>query len=347
MKKNKITNFIKANMPETIACGSVAVLTLGGTIAGVGPKDAEVGYKSGALTGAELIASVPELKDIAPLLCLEICDKNSDDISSKDWMKLRHIIKELEVSPEISGFVITTGTDTLEELSFYLYLTLKVSKPVVVTGAMRPSTANEPDGPKNLKDAVMVAHNPKGLSSGRGVMVVFNGRIYNPRYVTKTHTSALSAIEVSEPAGVIGVIGLDGVQFTEVIPKKDELKGRFNDVEAADGVIRKLPKVTIVYFYTDAPKWILKKALLKSDGVVIAGAGAGEFSEKWIEVIREHYANNVAPKPIVVSSRVGAGSIVRESLLLPECTMSVGELNPQKAAVFLRLMIAQNIANNE
>ena len=343
LKNNRIFKMIEESFPQNIVEGSVVVLTCGGTIAGVGPKDSAIGYTSGALMGAELLELVPGASDIAPLLCLDICNKNSDDITSKDWEKLRAVIKELNLNPAITGFVITTGTDTLEELSFYLYLTLNITKPVVITGAMRPSTANEPDGPKNLLDAVAVASDPKGLSNGRGVMVVFNGRIYNPRFVTKTHTSSLSAIEVSNPHGVIGVVSLDGVVFTDVIPKGDELMGYFEPLFAGEDNIVKLPKVTVVYFETDAPKWLLKKAIEKSDGVVIAGAGAGEYSKKWMRIIEEYHntTQDSERKPIMISSRVGAGNILDEQLLLPDYTISAGDLNPQKAAVFLRLLLAK------
>ncbi|MBQ9276196.1 MAG: asparaginase, partial [Clostridia bacterium] len=224
------------------------------------------------------------------------------------------------------GFVITHGTDTLEETAYFLNLAVKTTKSVIITGAMRPATAISADGPMNLYQAVCAAASPE--TEGQGVLAVFADRIYTARSVTKTSTYQLTAISAGR-MGAIGVIRDGKVYLYETTNKPHTNKAEF-DVASLDT----LPKVTILYFHVDASTELLKFAIEHSDGIVIAGAGAGEFSLEYGRIIEQ------ADVPIVVSSRVDDGLITDDMLIFGN-TIAANNLSPQKAAVLLRLALTE------
>ena len=119
----------------------IVILGTGGTIAGVGEPGKTTGYYAGGLDIDTLIHSIPQVRELARLEGEQIVNVNSDDITEQDWLTLAKRINALAKYDDITGFVITHGTDTLEETAFFLNLTVKTAKPVVITGAMRPSTA--------------------------------------------------------------------------------------------------------------------------------------------------------------------------------------------------------------
>ena len=156
--------------------GKIIVLATGGTIAGVGEAGKTAGYIPGALTADELLFAVPQLAEVAPIEAIQICNVNSDDITDEIWLTLANKINELAADPDVKGFVITHGTDTMEETAYFLNLTVKTDKPVVLTGSMRPATSISADGPMNLYEAVCVAASDEAV--GKGVLSVFSDRIF-------------------------------------------------------------------------------------------------------------------------------------------------------------------------
>ncbi len=304
--------------------GKVVVLATGGTIAGVGEEGKTAGYKPGQLTAEELLLAVPQLAEVAQIDAVQICNVNSDDITAEVWLTLANKINELADDPAVRGFVITHGTDTMEETAYFLNLTVKTDKPVVLTGSMRPATSISADGPMNLYEAVCVAASDE--AAGKGVLIVFSDRIYAARTVTKTSTYNVMAISAGE-MGAIGVVR-DGTVFLYENPsRKHTIQTEF-DITSLSA----LPRVSILYFSVDADPELLRFAAEHSDGLVIAGAGAGEFSEKWIEVIRG------LSIPVVISSRIDDGVITEDNLLCSN-TVAANNLSPQKAAILLRLAL--------
>ena len=306
------------------AKGKVVILATGGTIAGVGEAGKTAGYKPGSLTAEELLAAVPELEDVAEIEAIQVCNVNSDDITAEVWLTLADTINEMALDPDVTGFVITHGTDTLEETAYFLNLTVKTDKPVVITGSMRPATSISADGPMNLYQAVCTAASKEAV--GQGVLVVFSDRIYSARSVTKTSTYHVTAIAAGE-MGAIGVIRDGEVYLYEKPGKKHTTETEF---DVAD--LTELPRVTILYFAVDADPELLRFAADRSDGLVIAGAGAGEFSEAYISVIES------LDIPVVISSRIDDGVITSDNLLC-EGTVAADNLSPQKAAILLRLAL--------
>ena len=309
--------------------GKVIVLATGGTIAGVGEAGKSAGYKPGALTAEELLFAVPELSDVAEIQAIQVCNVNSDDITAPVWLQLANTINELAQDPTVKGFVITHGTDTMEETAYFLNLTVKTDKPVVLTGSMRPATSLSADGPMNLYEAVCVAASQEAV--GMGVLIVFSDRIYGARAVTKTSTYSVMAIAAGE-TGAIGVVR-DGAVFLYEQPSRKHTGATEFDVSG----LTDLPKVSILYFSVDADPELLRFAAEHSDGLVIAGAGAGEFSEKWIEIIKG------LTIPVVISSRIDDGVITRDNLLCPN-TVAANNLTPQKAAILLRLALLGDVS---
>src|SRR6478752_9779156 len=161
----------------------VIILATGGTIAGAGESATKAAYTAGKVPIEDLLTAVPQIHEKASIKGEQIVKIGSQDMSIEVWLKLSKRINEIFKNNEADAVVITHGTDTQEETAYFLDLTVKSKKPVVLTGSMRPATAISADGPKNLYDAITVAISPK--SQGRGVLVSFNEGIYDGRDVMK------------------------------------------------------------------------------------------------------------------------------------------------------------------
>ncbi|MCR5107819.1 MAG: asparaginase [Lachnospiraceae bacterium] len=309
----------------------VVILATGGTIAASGDEGKTTGYDPGVISAEELISSVPELKDVADIDAVQICNLNSDDMTDEIWIELANKINEMAKDPDITGFVITHGTDTMEETAYFLNLTVKTDKPVVLTGSMRPPTSLSADGPMNLYEAASVAASDEAY--GKGVLIVLSDHIYSARSVTKTSTYSVDAISSGE-MGSMGIVR-DGRVFIYEEPVK--LHTVSTEFDVSD--IKELPKVSILYFCVDSDPGLLSYAADNSDGLVIAGAGAGEFSEEYKEIIGS------LSIPVVISSRIDDGIIIPDNLLC-ENTVAADNLSPQKAAILLRLSLL-NTTDNE
>ena len=294
----------------------IVVLATGGTIAGVGEAGKDSGYVSGQISGEALVASVPELAEYADVVAEQVCNVNSDDITDKIWIALSRRIAELQEDDTVDGIVVTHGTDTMDETAYFVSLTVRCEKAVIFTGSMKPATAKNPDGPANLLGAVRVA---VGFAvdddkPANKVWVYFAGELFDARGVQKCSASALNAMGVDAP-------GIDAGLNAPA-------ERNFFDISRQEC----LPQVNIVYFNVDANPKVLKYAACVSDGLVIAGAGSGEFSLSWAEALRE------IDIPVVIASRTHHGVVTLNERLAPGC-ICAGTLPPQKAAVLLRLAL--------
>ena len=178
---------------QTSALPSIVVLATGGTIAGAAASDVQAGYTSGQVGVTQLLAAVPQAAKLARLRGEQISNIGSQDMNDEVWLKLGRRVNELVAQPDVAGVVITHGTDTIEETAFFLNLVVKSKKPVVLTAAMRPSTALSADGPLNFFNAVAVAANKD--AAGRGVLVVVNDWVHGASSLTR----APSRLRVSSP----------------------------------------------------------------------------------------------------------------------------------------------------
>jgi L-asparaginase len=190
---------------------TVLVIATGGTIAGVQDKPGTLGdYRAGTLTAQQLLASVPTLKDYANVEAEQFANVPSSMITPTQWVALsKRINAVLSMRPEVAGVVVTHGTDRLEETAFFLYLTVRSVKPVIVVGAQRPATGISADGPMNLLSAVRVAAAPQ--SAGHGVMVVMDERILSAREVRKFYPR-VGGFDGGE-MGMLGAVTRSGPSF--------------------------------------------------------------------------------------------------------------------------------------
>jgi len=210
--------FIAAPIPSVLHAQSdssarpkVLVIATGGTIAGVQSAPGTLGsYRAGTLTAEQIVGSVPELARYARVEVEQFSNVASTRITTQQWIRLaRRINAVLSERPDLAGVVVTHGTDRLEETAFFLYLTVRSDKPVIVVGAQRPATGISPDGPMNLLSAVRTAAAPAAV--GKGVMVVMDDRILSAREVRKEY-QRVGGFTVGE-MGMLGVVASDGPEF--------------------------------------------------------------------------------------------------------------------------------------
>jgi len=310
---------------------NIVILATGGTIAGAAASGTQAGYKSGAVTIDAMIAAVPGISDMANIKGEQISNVGSQDMSFDIMLKVAKRINELMKSSDVDGFVITHGTDTMEETAFFLNLVVKGDKPVVMVGSMRPSTAVSADGPLNLYNAVGVAIDPN--AKGRGVLVVMNDWIHAAHSLTKTSTTAIQTF-MSPLRGVVGIATYGKNDFYNTPQWKHTSQSEF-DIANVD----KLPRVDIVFACADMPSDLIDASVTNgAKGIVIAGVGNGNMNKSSLEA-----AANAVKKGVVVvrSSRVATGSVGRNVEVNDDegGFIASDELNPQKSRILLSLAL--------
>jgi L-asparaginase len=252
----------------------VWVLSTGGTIAGAGATSTSLAeYKAGTILGEDLVKAVPEIKQFANVKVEQIINVRSPDLKLDNLLTLANGINSIFASdPNVAGIVVTHGTNTLEETAYFLNLTVKHDRPVVVVGSMRPSTAISADGPLNLLNAIRTATSPE--ARGKGVLVVMNDEINGARDVTKTNTYRVETFR-SPDFGYLGYVDEDKVSFYRASTKRHTVNSEF-DVSH----IHEFPKVDILYSYVE-PNVAMLQALQTNGvkGIVFAGTGAGGLSD--------------------------------------------------------------------
>lgn len=310
----------------------IAILGTGGTIAGfIDSTIATTGYTAGAIDIDVLIKAVPQIRDLADISWEQIANIDSSNMCDEIWLRLAKKIAKL-FAEGIDGVVITHGTDTMEETAYFLNLTIKSNKPVVLVGAMRPSTAISADGPKNLYNAVALVANKE--AKNKGVMVAINDKILSARGVVKTHSLNVDAFS-SPDFGDLGYI-VDGKVFFYNNVTKAHTKNAPFDVSK----LTSLPKVDILYSYSNDGSGVAAKALFEhgTKGIVVAGSGAGSIHKNQKDVLKELLKKGLK---VVVSSRVVAGCVAVSDSDEKLGFISAEDLNPQKARVLLILALTK------
>ncbi len=254
-------------------------------------------------------------------------------MSNDHWLILAKRVNALLAQPGVDGIVITHGTDTLEETAYFLDLVVKSKKPVVLVGAMRPSTAMSADGPLNLYNAVLLAASSDAV--GKGVLVSLNDQIHAAREVTKTSTSALDSFKTSE----LGMIGY--IQGSKAFFYRNALRKHTVDTEFDVSALTSLPMVEIVYGYANMnPIGLDAFVAAGAKGIIHAGTGNGSLASKVKPALTEARKKGTL---IVRSSRVGQGIVARNGEANDdELDFVVSDtLNPQKARILLMLALTK------
>ncbi len=312
----------------------IMILGTGGTIAGRSADPADtLGYVAAQVGIDQLVAAIPALADGGPVLTEQVAQIDSKDMSFAVWRRLADRALHWLFDPDVQGLVITHGTDTLEETAYFLQAVCNPAKPVVLTCAMRPATAPEPDGPQNLLDALVVARHPLA----RGVVAVCAGVIHSARDVQKVHTQRLDAFS-SGDAGPIGHVKAGAITWARRWPSAleprdaDEIKNRTIPVSAADW-----PRVEIVMNHAGADGRVVDALMAQGGlrGLVVAATGNGTLHTALEAALLKA---QVAGVQVVRATRCLEGQVVPTAgALFPD---SQG-LSPVKARVALMLALME------
>ena len=315
----------------TAAKPRIVILATGGTIAGAAATGTQSGYTSGAVTIDSMLAAVPGVDKLASVKGEQISNVGSQDMSFDILLKVAKRINELAAKPDVDGIVVTHGTDTMEESAFFLNLTVKTDKPVVLVGSMRPSTALSADGPLNLYNAIAVAADPK--ARGRGVLVVMNDQIHAAHSLNKTNATTVETFQ-STMGGPVGITAYGKNTYFYSPPWKHTSQSDFDIAN-----VSKVPRVDVIYACTDmSPDLIDASVANGAKGIVIAGMGNGNMNKASADAAARAVQKGVV---VVRSSRVQAGVIGRNVELDDDKLgfVASNQLDPEKSRVLLTLAL--------
>ena len=308
----------------------VVILGTGGTIAAAATEPSNTTDYALAHGIDAVLAAVPELSSYARISAEQVVNLPSQEIDNATLLRLALRVNDPLASDAVDGIVVTHGTDTMEETACFLNLVVKSIKPVVVVGAMRPSTALSADGPLNLLNAVKVAAAPAAV--GKGVLMVLNDRIGAARHTVKTHnTTAIDAFTAPGSGWIGTVVGAD-VDFHAEPLRSHTITTDFNVAGSA-----LLPPVDIVYGYQNAGSYLIDAAIeAGAKGVIYAATGNRTTSETANRGAANARGHDVV---FVRSTRVGGGSVTPHRVDTELDTVGANSLNPEKARILLSLAL--------
>jgi L-asparaginase type II len=311
----------------------IYIVATGGSIAGVGPDRLDyILYPElgDHITIEQSLARIPEAADLAHIEAEDLVSVGSTAIGPEEWLRLTKRINALLADEKTDGVVVTHGTATLEETAYFLHLTVKSEKPVVVTGAMRPPTAMGTDADLNLLDAIRVAASP--ISAGKGVLTILNNEIQCARDVVKTNTFRVETFKPNE-LGFLGYADSDG----EVVLYRAPLRRHTTATEFQVDEMTALPRVDIAYCYAGSDELLINAVRANgSDGLVLAGFGGGSFPPRAIEAAAQAVSEGM---PVVLASRSIAGRVVMTPRKEEQQFIVSDNLQPQKARILLVLAL--------
>ena len=313
----------------------VQLIATGGTIAmKIDPvKKAPVP----AITGEDLLATVPEMAKVATIQVQNISNVPSGYMDPPRWVELQKAVSAALAKPEVAGVIVSHGTDTLEETAYFLDLAVKSDKPVVLIGAQRNASESDFDGPRNLLSAAKICVAPE--AKNKGVMLAMNGQINAAREVTKTHTSDVETFK-SGDFGFLGNVDNDRVVFYRAPLRRQHIPLKVSE----------LPKVEIVFCYGGADGGPIKAAVASgAKAIVVAAFGWGNVTPPMYEAIKEVVSQGTV---VVISTRVPNGRVLPVygyigggNTLKAAGAVFADNLSPQKAR--LLTMLAMQTAKGQ
>ena len=315
----------------------VKMIATGGTIAmKIDPvKNAPVP----AISGEDLVATVPEIAKVAKIEVLNLANVPSDYMDPVLWVALQKAVVEALARPEVAGVIVSHGTDTLEETAYFLDLTVRSDKPIVLIGAQRNASEKDFDGPRNLLNAARICVSPD--ARGKGAMIAMNNQINAAREVTKTHTSDVETFK----SGDFGFLG--NVDNDRVIFYRAPLRRLYLTL-----VQEKLPYVEIVSMYGGADGTMVRAAVAAgAKAIVIQGLGWGNMNIPMYEAVQEAIAKKVV---VIVSTRVPNGRVLPVygfkgggKTLKEAGAVMADNLSPQKARILTMLLLQTRVKPEE
>ncbi len=304
----------------------VAIIFTGGTISMT--VDEKMGAAIPTLTGKQILSMVSNIDKLSDIEVIEYAEIPGPHMTIDRLLEIKKIINTLVARDDISGVLITHGTDSLEETAYFLDLTLSTPKPVVVVGAMRNSSELGYDGPSNLAAAVCTAISPKAMN--KGVLVVLNNEVNLAREVTKTNTLSLNTFK--SPYGPVGTIDTN-----DLIVHRDIVLKQFIDTDIIER------KVYLIKSYLDMDDLLISCAIdAGAKGIVVEAMGRGNVPPSFLVGLKKALKRNIV---VVIVSRCPSGRVMESygyvgggKELTSMGVILGGELNGQKARI--KLMVA-------
>src|SRR3954467_632511 len=275
----------------------VRLIATGGTIA----MKIDPGKKAPvpAISGEDLIATVPEIEKVARIEVQNLSNVPSDYMDPDRWIELQRAVTQALARPEVAGVIVSHGTDTLEETAWFLDLTVDSEKPVVLIGAQRNASERDFDGPRNLLNAARICVSPG--ARGKGAMIALNNQINAAREAVKTHTSDVETFK-SGDLGLLGVADYDRIVWYRAPLRRQHVPVR----SLAEG--QHLPRVDIVAMYGGADGALLRAALAAgAKGLIIQALGWGNMNVPMFQAGKEAIAKGI---PVAISTRVWTGRVL-------------------------------------
>ncbi|MFC0402413.1 asparaginase [Paraburkholderia rhizosphaerae] len=318
---------------------NIAIIGTGGTIAGRGESSVNTSaYACSVVSVDEILSGIPELASLANLQAEQLLQMGSENFATEHLLLLGSRISRLLQQDHVDGVVVTHGTDTIDETAYFLHLTLKSMKPVVVVGSMRPPSALSPDGPLNLYNAILVASSP--ASRGKGTLVVSNDEIHTARDVVKTSTFKLESFR--SPYGPLGYV-------VEGMPRYYREPARSHTLETPWSIeeIDRLPEVGIVYAHGGIDAGMVDAVTnARMSGIVYAATGNGNVAEHVVGALLRARREGLH---VVRASRTGSGVVIRNGAQPDDKYdwLVVDDQAPQKARILLMLALTREARSAE
>ncbi len=312
-------------MTATTPDRCLVVLGTGGTISGraVHRQD-NVAYRAGEVAVADLLGAVP-LPAACHVETEQVAQVDSKDVGPELWQRLAQRAALHLDRPQVAGVVVAHGTDTLEETAWLLHRVLAPAKPLVLTAAMRPTTALLNDGPQNLADALAVAAHP----GAGGVLAVVAGQVMSAAGLRKVQGYRLDAFEPGDGGRLAAV---EEGQVRQFAPWPTQPKDLALGLQRLDPAPARWPHVAWLTSHAGFDPRLVDAAVdAGCAGLVVAGTGNGSVHEALLQALRRAEARGVV---VWLTSRCGSGRIVGKPVLGPAVP-----LGPAQARVELTLAL--------
>ncbi|MGB3806766.1 MAG: asparaginase [Erythrobacter sp.] len=319
---------------------NLLVLATGGTIAGIAGHAMRQDYRAGQIGIDQWLADAQSLGMEARLTGRQIANVDSKDIGPAIWSELYEAITDAIADDAIDGIIVTHGTDTAEETAFALDLTLPVTKPVVLVGAMRPADAVGSDGMRNFVNAVRVASDPD--AAGRGVLLVMGDRVLAARDARKVRTRGTDDAFRGFPRGGVALVTPGALEWFGR-PWRESDGARFT-------FPREWPRVPILYAAAGVEAAMVGRLVdahcddPAASGIVVAGVGEGNMPESVTAELARLASEGLV---VVRASRVDEGLVDREPEDAANGSIAARALNPQKARILLKILLANAVRDPE
>jgi glutamin-(asparagin-)ase len=321
------------------ALPNVMILATGGTIAGAGASAVNSATYAAAKVGVEkLIAGLPELGKVANVRGEQVFQVASESMTNEHLLTLAKRVSQLAKQSDVDGIVITHGTDTVEETAYFLTLTVKTDKPIVMVASMRPGTALSADGALNLFDAVSVAGSKD--ARGKGVLLTMNDSIESGRDVSKNVNIKPSAF--SSQWGPLGMV-VEGRNYWFRAPVKRHTTNSEFDIDKIDA----LPPVEIAYGYEGVSATAID-ALARSGikALIHGGPGNGSVADRIVPRLQAARAEGIL---VIRASRVPDGFVIRNAEQPDDKYdwVAAHDLRPQKARILAMVALTKTSDTKE